>query len=364
MSDPVVYVEQQFKQLKSFMRRQPDSWEPTGNAVVDAANRVRFQLKDTAIAYAYVIRTALRYAAEIYKMNPDHPRVTIHHPSTPHEHVDARQQQRIVELVEEFNRYIQDYGIHLKDGCMSLDDEKKLTAAAAPAVPAVELKWYFHDKNDVRQGPVSDEQLKMFVKRGIVTPESILETTNGHRGKAGQVKGLFDAKTMQAPDTVAASSNSLSGDIPALRTNSVTSTDTSQKSQILFGIGLLCLIPIVLAWAAVGLELLLNNTMNRWGATAMFCSMIFGVPAVICLYKAAVEKIVGWSACPKCGMLKANKLISREETNQRRTHERRLVDDQWKNVPVICYTAVFHYQCPFCNHSWEEKMECQETVKE
>lgn len=51
MAAPVVYIEQQFSQLKSFMARQPKSWAPTDNPVVDAANKVRYQLRDTADKY-------------------------------------------------------------------------------------------------------------------------------------------------------------------------------------------------------------------------------------------------------------------------------------------------------------------------
>lgn len=354
MSDPVVYVEQQFNALKSFMRRQPSSWEPTGNTVVDAANHVRFQLKDTATGYAYTIRKALRNAAEIYGMNPEEPKITIHDPKKANEQIDARQQRRIVELHEEFNTYILEHGIRLKSGCDSLDDEKTLTASATPV-----LKWYFTDKNNVRHGPISDDQLKTFIQHGVVIPETPLETINGHKGTAGQVKGLFDVQAMQTVNPIVTHSESLPKDIPALRTNSVTSAHAKEKVQIFFGIGLLCLIPILLAWAAVGLELLFNNSMQKWGITAMSCSVIFGIPAVVCFYKAAVEKLADWSACPKCGMLKADKLMSREETNFRFVFEQKPTDSGMKSMPVTCYTNVFHYQCPFCNHEWKEKRECK-----
>lgn len=51
--------------------------------------------------------------------------------------------------------------------------------------------WFYYDAAGTKQGPVNDAQLKALVKSGIITQETNLETESGHRGKAGQVRGLF-----------------------------------------------------------------------------------------------------------------------------------------------------------------------------
>lgn len=45
--------------------------------------------------------------------------------------------------------------------------------------------------NGQKQGLITQQELKDLVGQGIITPETPLETDGGHKGKAGQVKGLF-----------------------------------------------------------------------------------------------------------------------------------------------------------------------------
>ena len=51
--------------------------------------------------------------------------------------------------------------------------------------------YLYLDSNGQKQGPVNDQQLKALVVQGIITPETPLATDTGHRGKAGQIPGLF-----------------------------------------------------------------------------------------------------------------------------------------------------------------------------
>ena len=51
--------------------------------------------------------------------------------------------------------------------------------------------FYYTDTNGQKQGAISPSQLKELVAQGIITPDTLLETDNGHKGKAGQIKGLF-----------------------------------------------------------------------------------------------------------------------------------------------------------------------------
>jgi hypothetical protein len=60
--------------------------------------------------------------------------------------------------------------------------------------------FYYIDANGQRQGAISPSQLKELVARGIVTPDTPLETDTGHKGKAGQIKGLFNALPVQSTE--------------------------------------------------------------------------------------------------------------------------------------------------------------------
>jgi len=62
--------------------------------------------------------------------------------------------------------------------------------------------FYYTGANGQKQGAISPSQLKELVARGIITPDTLLETDSGHKGKAGQIKGLFP--TPQAPSPFAA----------------------------------------------------------------------------------------------------------------------------------------------------------------
>jgi uncharacterized Tic20 family protein len=53
--------------------------------------------------------------------------------------------------------------------------------------------FYYTDINGQKHGLVNDQQLKALVVRGIVTPNTPLETEGGHKGTAGQIPGLFAA---------------------------------------------------------------------------------------------------------------------------------------------------------------------------
>ena len=109
--DPVVYAQYQFDALKSFMRRQPSNWAPTGDAATDAAKRARFALRDTATGYANTIRLALKDAADIYKMG-SRMEVNIRYPQTPYDRINADQQRRIVDMNKEFEEYTRQHGIY------------------------------------------------------------------------------------------------------------------------------------------------------------------------------------------------------------------------------------------------------------
>ena len=59
--------------------------------------------------------------------------------------------------------------------------------------------WFIFDKNGVKRGPFSSDQLKRFADSHKIFPQTVIETEDGRRGKAGQVRGLFSAGGRTAP---------------------------------------------------------------------------------------------------------------------------------------------------------------------
>jgi len=57
--------------------------------------------------------------------------------------------------------------------------------------------WFYIDTNGQYQGPVDSQQLKSLAVQGVVSPETLLITDGGKKGKAGQLRGLFDAPAHQ-----------------------------------------------------------------------------------------------------------------------------------------------------------------------
>ena len=55
--------------------------------------------------------------------------------------------------------------------------------------------WYYYNNEGKKNGPVTQSALKEFASRGIITPNTPLETDTGHKGLAGQVSGLFNVSS-------------------------------------------------------------------------------------------------------------------------------------------------------------------------
>ncbi len=51
--------------------------------------------------------------------------------------------------------------------------------------------WFVYDAQGNKRGPITSAQLKALVESGKINRETALETDSGHKGKAGQIKGLF-----------------------------------------------------------------------------------------------------------------------------------------------------------------------------
>jgi hypothetical protein len=51
--------------------------------------------------------------------------------------------------------------------------------------------FYYTDVNGQKHGAITPSQLKELVAQGLITPDTLLETDTGKKGKARQIKGLF-----------------------------------------------------------------------------------------------------------------------------------------------------------------------------
>jgi hypothetical protein len=62
--------------------------------------------------------------------------------------------------------------------------------------------FFYYDTNGTKQGLITSQELQDLVTQGIITPETLLETDTGHKGKAGQIKGLQFPELMprETPD--------------------------------------------------------------------------------------------------------------------------------------------------------------------
>ena len=58
--------------------------------------------------------------------------------------------------------------------------------------------WYY-DKENRRQGPINPAQFKALVARGIIVPDTIMETEGGKRGKASQIPGAVFPTNVTPP---------------------------------------------------------------------------------------------------------------------------------------------------------------------
>ena len=50
--------------------------------------------------------------------------------------------------------------------------------------------FFYTDANGNKQGPLTPEQLQTLATKGIITPDTLLESEAGQQGKAGQIRGL------------------------------------------------------------------------------------------------------------------------------------------------------------------------------
>ena len=70
--------------------------------------------------------------------------------------------------------------------------------------------FFYFDANSNKNGPYNEQQLQSLAAQGIITPTTPLETDAGHKGTAGQIRGLFNAPPTQSAMPTARQSTSQS----------------------------------------------------------------------------------------------------------------------------------------------------------
>jgi len=69
------------------------------------------------------------------------------------------------------------------------------------------MNYFYFDKTNQQHGPIDDQQLKELAERGIITPNTRMQTVDGHKGIAKQIPGLtFGAVRSAAPEWYAMAS--------------------------------------------------------------------------------------------------------------------------------------------------------------
>ena len=64
------------------------------------------------------------------------------------------------------------------------------------------VDYFYTDANGEKQGPIKEQQLRKLAAQGIIKPDTLLETTGGHKGTAGQIPGMRFNTTNPNPFSV------------------------------------------------------------------------------------------------------------------------------------------------------------------
>ena len=65
------------------------------------------------------------------------------------------------------------------------------------AQPQLMANFFYYDTTGQKFGPVNEAQLKALAMRGIINPQTPMETDTGHKGQAGQIPGIFSIPVQQ-----------------------------------------------------------------------------------------------------------------------------------------------------------------------
>ena len=111
--------------------------------------------------------------------------------------------------------------------------------------------YFVTDANGNKRGPITPQQLKALAEQGRITPSTPLETDAGHKGLAGQIRGLFGAPP-NPPSTIPSATPPATPSVrQAEPQRASVPVVTGKNNLLLVGIGggvLLLLIGIAVGW--------------------------------------------------------------------------------------------------------------------
>lgn len=93
--------------------------------------------------------------------------------------------------------------------------------------------YFYYDSRGRKVGPATGEQLRTFAKNGKITPETIIETEEGKKGLAGNVRGfvfpaaILSVAAVSTAATVASAPNPFTNPVPDTANTSTAVTDNS-----------------------------------------------------------------------------------------------------------------------------------------
>jgi len=116
--------------------------------------------------------------------------------------------------------------------------------------------YFIIDANGTKHGPINEQQLKALAAQGRITPTTSLETDTGHKGRAGQIRGLFSDPSPTPSPTTSLTTPPANQAAPQ---RASASTATRNKGLLLITVGgiLILLIGIAIGWSMMSGR---NNT--------------------------------------------------------------------------------------------------------
>jgi hypothetical protein len=59
--------------------------------------------------------------------------------------------------------------------------------------------WFYYDNLGIKQGPMSDDAIKSLIARGVITPQTIIDTEDGNNELVDRIKKLIPRQPYQHP---------------------------------------------------------------------------------------------------------------------------------------------------------------------
>ena len=138
--------------------------------------------------------------------------------------------------------------------------------------------FFFLDQNNQKQGPVSEQQLKVLAAQKVIHPNTPMETDTGHKGTAGQIRGLFPAAPPSppaVPSTVSPTPQSL-----PVAGSTVEATNGAKAESVT---------PAQVLWVILGIIFI--SCVTIMGMAPWLLALLFGIGGIFALYLVACRAV-------------------------------------------------------------------------